>query len=355
MEKSFHIIGPIDLNDIRGETELPRKLSTPQKSPIDKEQGEDKDTRPSTPQNKGIKLHGELTEEINKKDSRKDEDQSADEDSVDKMILKMLERKFNCEFIQAGVSISGYAVRKSNFKEDYYSGIMDAVAMRPRSPEDDPNFDVFVVDWKTTSKGDVANLANWWKRATTFKEPLYQCLIYRELLQMHLIINNITARVGIMLVPFHQSLGHLMPGLCMDVQKMNKEDLDLLDNLNDYEWFPDKASLPRRMHTVKLPCKLFNEKVLDPNYVDESNNVLKQDVRLKDIISDEATIEDLRNEFDLFEVKVEATTMQERIRIATDDKTKDEYSALGAKNEVLVTEEEEEEDDDDDDDDDESE
>ena len=219
------------------------------------------ESNPNTsPQQEGTKLHKNFAAEINK--SR---DERAKEGIVGKM-LKEIEDKFNIEFIKAEVSISGYAANKS--KVVAYSGIMDAVAIRLRSrPEDD--LKVFVVDWKTTAKTDLANLSKWWDHATNFKIPLYQCLLYRGLLQMHLKRNEIKAQVGIMLVPFHQKTELLMPGLCMDFKNMDKE--GLLEGLKQYKWSAEEP-------TITLPRHLF--KSVDP--YTEKDNKTKRDEEKKE-------------------------------------------------------------------------
>lgn len=264
MRKSFRKIKPIDL---RGKERKKAAAAT---------------TTGTSPQKSGIEHHKKLKDQINQ----------GTRNGTEGEMLKAIEMKFTCEFLKAEVSINGYAAIKS--KVDFYSGIMDAVAIR-RSPEDD--LEVFVVDWKTTSKTDLANLNKWWEEAETFKKPLYQCLLYRELLQMHLKLNEINARVGIMLVPFHQSEPELlMPGLCMDVQEMEKK--GLLDGLKKYEFSVSRCAF----HAIKPTCKVFNLEGSDS--VDESTNLLKEDTLLKDIIRDDATVADLRQEFGLLKLKV---------------------------------------------------
>ncbi|KAJ7380282.1 hypothetical protein OS493_010998 [Desmophyllum pertusum] len=244
-------------------------------------------TSTSSPQKNGTDHHAKLAAQINiEKENR---------EGIAGKVLNEMEDKFECIFLKAEVNITGCAVIKSN--RDFYSGIMDAVAIRRRSsPEDD--LEVYVVDWKTTTS-ETADLATWWKKATCFKIPLYQCLIYRELLQVHLKLHQIDARVGIMLVPFHQSQPELlMPRLCMDVQEMENE--GLLDGLKEYEWFPNESSC---VHAIKSPSKLFNLKRCDSDCVDE-NNLLREDALLKDIIREDATIADLRQELGLLELQV---------------------------------------------------
>ncbi|XP_078360349.1 uncharacterized protein LOC144644683, partial [Oculina patagonica] len=213
-------------------------------------------------------------------------------------MLKSIEGRFKCKFLHSEVSISGYAVRKS--KVDYYRGSMDAVAVRlPSSPEDD--LEVFVVDWKTTSKTDLADLSTWWNNATNFKNPLYQCLLYRELLQMKLklLLKGIKAQVGIMLVPFHQSDPELlMPGLCMDVKTMDEK--GLLEGLKEYRWFAKETSC---VHTIKMSCNLFKKGF--ERYIDKSTKTLKEGACLKDIFSNNANIGMLCRELGLLKLKVE--------------------------------------------------
>lgn len=252
-------------------------------------------TTSSSPQKRGIQIHGMLAEKI-KNDHR---------DGREGKLLKTMEDTFHCEFIQAEVYISGYAVRKSQpdlkSQPDFWNGKMDAVAILQQSshPEDVPK--IFIVDWKTSST--VSVLADWWSHATDFKDPLYQCLVYRELLQAHLEFNNVKALVGIMLVPFNQSQHKtLMPGLCMDFEEMDKK--GLLDGIKDYQWFSvlDESIY---FNTIKLPCKLFKEGFDPAVHVDESTNSLKDDALLKDILSDNATVGDLRQVLGLRVLKVE--------------------------------------------------
>ena len=148
--------------------------------------------------------------------------------------MEKIERKFRCEFIQAEVSISGYAVTRER-QVDFCSGKMDAVAFRGGEKD---VLEVFVVDWKTTTKTDLLDLYQWWEKAEYFKKPLYQCLVYRELWQAHLKHNNVKAKVGIILVPIHQTYPELSyPGLCMDFKTMS--DTRLLDKLKDFQWLLD--------------------------------------------------------------------------------------------------------------------
>lgn len=209
--------------------------------------------------------------------------------------LKKIEEKFDCEFLQADVYISGYAVRKS--KVDYYSGTMDAIAWRKQnSPED--SLKVFVVDWKSK---DVADLATWWDYAQNFKTPLYQCLLYRELLQMHLKLNEIKAQVGIMIVPFQQSNPELLkPGLCLDFTRMDNS--GLLDGLKKYQWFPSESSC---VHTITLPCNLFKDDLDACNNILKENNTFDKGARLTDVFSEDATIGMLCEELGLLQLKVE--------------------------------------------------
>lgn len=117
---------------------------------------------------------------------------------------------------------------------------------------------------------------------------------------MKLKLFDIKARVGIMLVPFHQSHPELLvPGLCMNIQKMDEE--GLLDGLKKYEWFPDQSSC---VHTIKLPCNIFKEESLD-RYQDESTKTLKEEAYLKDIFRSDATIGMLCRVLGLLKLKVE--------------------------------------------------
>lgn len=252
-----------------------------------------------SPKRKGQKIHKELSEQINKNTRHG----KAGE------ILKMMEHNFSCEFIKAEVYISGFAIMKTRRKSqrDFWSGKMDAVAIR-RSEND--VLEVFVVDWKTTAKTtDLADIPNWWKNATNFKRPLYQCLVYRELLLAHLKRYNVEALVGIILVPLHQLTLQLQPRLCVDFQRM--VEVHLLDKLQKFQWF---AVLDDSIYaqTIKLQCKLFKEGVDPADVVDESNNNLKGNTRLKDILNENATVADLLRALDLPFLKVEGIKEKEK-------------------------------------------
>ena len=175
------------------------------------------------PQGKGRAHHSEFARLIN----------SGSREGVKGKVLEKLESQFKCKFLKAEVDIWGWAVNKSEeSKVDYYSGRMDAIAFRQHQSQ----AQVLVVDWKTTTKTDVLDLVNWWRKAEKFGPPLYQCLVYRELLAEHLENNGVDVLVGIMLVPFHQSLPELlMPGCCIDFTKMEKQ--GLLDGIKKYRWF----------------------------------------------------------------------------------------------------------------------
>ena len=172
----------------------------------------------SSPQQKGQEIHQILADEINK----------GTRDGTGGEMLKKMEDKFSCEFIQAEVSISGFAMRKTQM--DFWSGIMDAIAIREKDV-----LEVFVVDWKTTANRNVQIETDWWEKAINFKKPLYQCLVYRELLQAHFKRHCVDAVVGILLVPSDQSYPEkIYPGLCVDFQRMDKE--HLLDGLKNFQW-----------------------------------------------------------------------------------------------------------------------
>ena len=244
----------------------------------------------------GQQFHLTLAKQINEQRTR---------ESVEGQLLKKIEKKFNCKFVQAEVGICGYAVNKS--RVDCYKGKIDAVALR-QSPRGDP--EVVVVEWKTFAKDDLQNPMKWWNGATYFKKPLYQCLLYRELLQTHLEVSDLRARIGIMLVPYNQAhQGKVVPGLCTDFQNMEKE--GLLETIQSFQWLSEESEC---VHTVILPCKLFNRERLSDTYLE--NGVLKETTVVKDIIDDSATVGDMCEELGLLKLKIEDS-------LAEDDRKSD--------------------------------
>ena len=241
----------------------------------------------NNPQGKGKKEHLEF-EDLIKSGSR---------EGLKGKVLKELESQFDCEFLAAEVDIWGWSVQRSNAR--FYSGVMDAVAIRVTGPKPE----VLVVDWKTTNaKTDVSDLSTWWDKATNFSVPLYQCLVYRELLAKHL-SNDLDVKVGVMIVPYHQSHPELLkPGLCVDFTEM--EEKGLLMGLKKYRWCSQDSEVAC---TIKFPgCKLFKKlKILNElQCVDKSTELLKDGALLKDIISDDATVGVLREELGLLLLKV---------------------------------------------------
>ena len=242
----------------------------------------------NNPQGKGKKEHLEF-EDLIKSGSR---------EGLKGKVLKELESQFDCEFLAAEVDNWGWSVQRSNAR--FYSGVMDAVAIRVTGPKPE----VLVVDWKTyiAAKTDDSDLSTWWKNATNFSVPLYQCLVYRELLAKHL-SNDLDVKVGVMIVPYHQSHPELLvPGLCVDFTEM--EEKGLLTGLKKYRWCSQDSEV---VHTIKFPgCKLFKKlKILNElQCVDKSTELLKDGALLKDIISDDATIRVLREELGLLPLKV---------------------------------------------------
>ena len=240
----------------------------------------------NNPQGKGKKEHLEF-EDLIKSGSR---------EGLKGKVLKELESQFDCEFLAAEVDNWGWSVQRSNAR--FYSGVMDAVAIRVTGPKPE----VLVVDWKTTGKTDVSYLSTWWDKATNFSVPLYQCLVYRELLAKHL-SNDLDVKVGVMIVPYHQSHPKLLkPGLCVDFTEM--EEKGLLAGLKKYRWCSQDSEA---VHTIKFPgCKLFKKlKILNElQCVDKSTELLKDGALLKDVISDDATIGVLREELGLLPLKV---------------------------------------------------
>ena len=175
-------------------------------------------------------------------------------------------------------------------------GKMDAVAFRPNEPA------VLIVDWKTSIQKGTESLDTWWGRAGNFGNPLYQTLVYRELLTKHL-KPEVDIKVGVMLVPYHQSNEELlMPGLCVDFSQM--ETAGLLSGLKQYRWVCDESEL---CHTINFPgCKMFkNLKALcNLKCVDKKGGLLKKDALLIDLIRHNATIADLEEEMVLLSLKV---------------------------------------------------
>ena len=262
-----------------------------------------------SPQEKGQIIHQNLAERI----------ENGDRSGAEGQLLNEIEEKFRCNFFKAEVSICGYSTKKS--KVDFYSGQMDALALYG---EKDSDLEVLVVDWKSSSNDALKDPKKWWDKATFFKTPLYQSLIYRELLKAHLKENNITARVGVMLVPIPQKRKpDVMPGLCTDFRRMHE--VGLLDGINECEWFGEESKC---VHTITLPSTLLNLENLDSTYVEESSNVLKREILVKEIIKDDATVEDLCQELGLLQLqlKVSNESHEERseAEVTGKEKNKDE-------------------------------
>lgn len=250
------------------------------------------------PQEKGKIIHGNLARCINENMVGKD-------DTTEGKLLKKIEEKFRYKFLKAEVPISGYATKESEVV--CYSGKMDAVAFRRNAKGE---LKVIVVDWKSYSEienGKKKDPQEWWKDAKTFKPALYQCLLYRELLQAHLKENDITARVGVMIVPIPQARDPtVIPGLCMDFQRMDKK--RLLNKFKEREWFDEQSKCFR---TITLPSNLLNLANLNNRYVAEGTGVVKGDTMVKDIIKDEATIKDLCEGLGILQLKVRCERQDE--------------------------------------------
>lgn len=256
-----------------------------------------------SPQEKGQIIHQNLAERI----------ENSDRSGAEGQLLKEIEEKFRAE-----VSICGYSTKKS--KVDFYSGQMDALAYR----EEDSDLEVLVVDWKSSSNDALKDPKKWWDKATFFKTPLYQSLIYRELLKAHLKENDITAGVGVMLVPIPQKRKpNVMPGLCTDFQRMHE--VGLLDGINECEWFGEESKC---VHTITLPSTLLNLENLNSTYVEESTNVLKREILVKGIIKDDATVENLCQELGLLQLQLKVRNESHEERSEADgtgkEKNKDE-------------------------------
>ena len=177
-------------------------------------------------------------------------------------------------------------------------GKMDAVAFRPEKSE------VLIVDWKTSTQKGTESLETWWDKAGNFGDALYQTLVYRELLTKHLKRSTeVDIKVGVMLVPYHQSNEELLvPGSCVDFSQL--EMAGLLSGLKQYRWVCHESEL---VHTINFPgCKMFKklEELNELQCVDEETDLLKEGILLKDVISDDATIRVLREELGLLPLKV---------------------------------------------------
>lgn len=246
-----------------------------------------------SPKTMGKKFHQNLADNI----------KSGERDGIEGEILDAIETTFRCKFIKAEVRISGFAVNEET--QHFWKGKMDAVAIR----RENDALEVFVVDWKTSDKDDKKFIVKWWENSGNFRGPLYQCLVYRELLQAHFEHKDVDAKVGIILVPFQQSFPErIHPGLCVDFRKMNKN--HLLDGLKNIRWY---AVLNKSLfgHTIKTPCKLNTGSFNPADYVDESTNILKHETPLKGMLNDDATGRDVRRSLDLPFIKREEKTNEE--------------------------------------------
>lgn len=276
--------------------------------PLDDKEHKGEQPTESSPQKRGQEIHQKLKILINEGKG----------DATTGEILKEIKDKFGCDFIKADVSISSYAVKRETGVY-IWSGRMDAVAIRRKNGV----LEVFVVEWKTNDTVET----DWWEWPKNFKNSLYQCLVYRELLWAHLKHNDVNAEVGIILVPIQQKYPEIIyPGLCLDFQKM-REDL-LLKRLDEFEWCAgfDKSI---SVHDIKLPRKLFKESLIPAFYVDESTNTFKEDTHLKDILNDDATVGDLCRFLGLPFLKRESTKKE--------DTTKEELEQVNRKCFLHVT------------------
>ena len=79
---------------------------------------------------------------------------------------------------------------------------------------------------------------------------------------------------------------------------MEKE--GLLKTIKDYRWLSEESEC---VHTVILPCKLFNRERLSDTYLE--NGVLKETTVVKDIIDDSATVGDMCEALGLLKLKIE--------------------------------------------------
>ena len=236
------------------------------------------------PQEKGKEIHQNLANCINNK---------LRDYCPEGRLLREIEKELRCKFLQAEVSVYGYCRKESEI--DFYCGKMDAVATRRTGQG---HLEVLVAEWKSFSEKDLLKHPNkWWADATYFKKPLYQCLIYRELLQACLKENDITARVGVMLVLIPQKdKPKVTTGLCMDFQRM--DNAGLLDRIKEYEWFGVQSKY------FQVPSRTLPSKLLNLENLEDGTGVLKRDEKVKDIIKDEATVGDLCKELGLLQLKV---------------------------------------------------
>ena len=172
----------------------------------------------------------------------------------------------------------------------------------------------------------------WWNGATYFKKPLYQCLLYRELLQTHLEVSDLRARIGIMLVPYNQAhQGKVVPGLCTDFQNMEKE--GLLETIKSFQWFPWESECVR---TVILPWKLFSRERL-ARYLEDG--VLKETTVVKDIVDISATVKDMWEELGLLRLKMEDSLAKDEsvvLKRSRGRRKDSESEALQSKKRVLA-------------------
>ena len=296
------------------------------------------ETNRGSPQTKGREDHKEFENQINQKYRK----------NVKGEVLSALEERYEFKFLQAEVDIWGWGARKS--KVSFYIGKMDAVAFRLTSEAE-----VLIIDWKTSSQTDTADLSTWWDKAGNFGDALYQTLLYRELLTKHLKrLLKFDIKVGVMLVPYNQSNEELlMPGLCVDFSQMETE--GMLTGLKQYQWACDKSEL---FHTINFPgSKMFkNLKALkELKCVDEETKLLKKDALLIDVIRDNATIADLQEEMGLLSLKVTKNRREVGIGRGGKKEKRGQGGAGGGGQEKGEGEEDEDEDEDEDENEDEDE
>ena len=280
---------------------VPRTRGNAATELLDYKQDKGGGTKEPSTQIRGKEFHHNMAREIN----------SGTTNGTEGNLLKWIKEKFECDFIKAEIFISGYQA-KGKTQLDFWRGQMDAVAIRDKDV-----CEVFIVEWKTSS----VDIEIWWENASYFRIPLYQTLVYRELMQAHFKRNDVNAKVGIILVPIHQKYPDVMyPGLCLDFQIM--EDNHLFDKLKNFKWHTD-VDESHDVHAIKMPCKLFKDSLDMADYVDEGSNNLKDDTPLKHILSDNATVGDLRELLELPLIKVES--------IKKEEKTNEEHEKVSKK------------------------
>ena len=213
---------------------------------------------------RGIELGKLLADRIKKNQSKSKEPKTKEKPNagVATSLIELLKEKFTVSFLRSEVSLCGYMFKEGEQWREFYfwNGIADAIGW------DEKEGRFVIVEWKVKEEKKI-------NQTEAFKPFKFQTLVYAKLLKLLLNLDYLPS-ILIVIILFEGKYG----------KKVRAGFFDTPDSPgDDYQWSVEKPD-----PTIKIqPGSLF----------DEGLTKVEENMPLRNLFSDSATLADLRNFF----------------------------------------------------------